>query len=368
MSFVNIVDEYENFDFDGYFEKVTDEDVKRSIKRIKRDKYDLLNLLAPKAQNHLEEMAVVANRLTHQWFGKTISLYIPLYISNYCTNECTYCGFNKKNHIERRHLKLEEIEVEAIEIAKTGIKHILLLTGEAEGLVTFDYLVDAVKVLKKHFASVSIEVYPLSVEQYETLRKLGVDGLTIYQEVYNRDIYKEVHLGGKKREFLWRLDTPERGAKAGLRSVNIGTLYGLGEIRKEAFLSAMHAGYLTDKYLNTEFGLSLPRINSAEGGYKAKYQLDDKTFVQFMLAFRLFLPRAALNMSTRESAEFRDKLLPLGITKLSAGSKTSVGGYKEEAKSTEQFEISDSRSTEEIVAMLKSKNYQVIYKDWELIV
>lgn len=368
MSFKEVLDKFEGFNFEGYFEKVTDKDVKESIYKEKRDKYDLLNLLSPKAQSHIEEMAVVANKLTEQWFGRTIMLYIPLYVSNYCTNECTYCGFNKKNHIGRKHLRVEEIEEEAIEIAKTGIKHILLLTGEAEGLVTFDYLVEAVKVLKKHFASITIEVYPLSEEEYSILHSLGVDGLTIYQEVYDQDIYKDVHLSGKKSEYLWRLDTPERGAKAGLRSINTGALFGLGNIKKEAFFSAMHTNYLTNKYLNSEFSLSLPRINNAEGGFKTEFPLDDITFVQIMLAYRLFLPRAGINISTREKAEFRESLLPLGVTKFSAGSKTSVGAYKEEDKSTAQFETSDKRSTKEIVDMLKSKKYQVIYKDWELIV
>ncbi len=368
MSFKEVLDKFEGFNFEGYFENVTDKDVKDSIYKEKRDKYDLLNLLSPKAQSHIEEMAVVANKLTEQWFGRTIMLYIPLYVSNYCTNECTYCGFNKKNHIGRKHLRVEEIEEEAIEIAKTGIKHILLLTGEAEGLVTFDYLVEAVKVLKKHFASITIEVYPLSEEEYSILHSLGVDGLTIYQEVYDQDIYKDVHLSGKKSEYLWRLDTPERGAKAGLRSINTGALFGLGDIKKEAFFSAMHTNYLTNKFLNSEFSLSLPRINNAEGGFKTEFPLDDITFVQIMLAYRLFLPRAGINISTREKAEFRESLLPLGVTKFSAGSKTSVGAYKEEDKSTAQFETSDKRSTKEIVDMLKSKKYQVIYKDWELIV
>ncbi len=317
MSFKEIIDKFKEFDFDRYFENVTDTDVKNSIYKEKKDKYDLLNLLSPKGQGHIEEMAVMANKLTEQWFGRTIMLYIPLYVSNYCTNECTYCGFNKTNHIGRKHLKAKEIEEEAKEIAKTGIKHILLLTGEAEGLVTFDYLVEAVKILKKYFSSITIEVYPLSEEEYSILNNLGVDGLTIYQEVYDKDIYKNVHLSGKKSDYLWRLDTPERGAKAGLRSINTGALFGLGHIRKEAFFSAMHTSYLTNKYLNSEFSLSLPRINNAQGEFKSEFPLDDITFVQIMLAYRLFLPRAGINISTREKAKFRESLLPLVVARVS---------------------------------------------------
>lgn len=368
MSFSKIVEEYENFDFNAYFDKVNNEDIKKSIHKKKRDIYDFLNLLSPKAVEHLEEMAVEAKKLTEQWFGRTIMLYIPLYISNYCTNQCAYCGFNKTNHIARKHLNYQEIEEEAKEIAKTGIKHILLLTGEAEGLVTFEYIKEAVKILKKYFASITVEVYPLSVEQYKELKEIGVDGLTIYQEVYNKNIYDKVHLGGKKKDYLWRLNTPERGAMADLRSINIGALFGLWDIKKEAFMTGLHAKYLTDKYLNSEISLSLPRINNAEGGFQTEFPMDNVTFVQTILAYRLFLPRAGINISTRENAEFRNHLLNLGVTKFSAGSKTSVGSYKIEDRSTEQFETSDKRSTTEVVEMLKDKKYQVVYKDWELII
>ncbi len=368
MSYYEIIKKFEGFDFDAYFSNVTDEDVLKSIQKEKLNHLDFLNLLSDKAKNHLEAMARKAHMLTRQNFGRTISLYIPIYVSNYCTNKCVYCGFNQENNIKRKHLNLEEIEKEAIEIAKTGIKHILLLTGEAKELITMEYLMDAVKILKKYFASVSIEIFPLEIEEYQALKELGVDGLTIYQETYNEEIYDEVHLSGQKKNYLYRLNTPERGAKAGLRTVTTGTLFGLGKLKEEAFLNGMHAKYLMDKYLGTEVGISLPRINNAEGGFQTKYQLDDKTFVQFILAYRIFMPKVGITVSTRERAEFRDNLLKLGVTKFSAGSKTSVGGYQEEDKSTEQFEISDSRSVEEIVSMIKSKNYQVIYKDWELIV
>lgn len=368
MSFYNEIEKLKDFDMEKYMDEVTHKEIKRSIKKDKLTKFDFLNLLSPKAKDHLEEMAKEAQRRSIQQFGKTISLYIPMYISNYCTNECTYCGFNKNNKIDRKHLKLNEIEAEAVEIAKTGIKHILLLTGEAEGLVGVDYIEDAVKILKKYFDSVVVEIYPLKTEEYRKLGKIGVDGLTIYQEVYDEKIYRSVHLGGKKADYMWRLETPERGARAGLRSINIGTLFGLGDLVEEAYLSGLHAKYLTDKYLNSEFSISLPRINEAEGGYKSKYILDDATFVQFVLAYRLFLPKAGINISTREVAEFRDNLIGLGVTKFSAGSKTNVGAYSDLEKSTPQFEISDNRSVEETESAIRARGYQVIHKDWELIV
>ena len=214
MGFYSVVEQWKDFDYENYFARVTDEDVLDSIYKENLTEYDLLNLLSPKAKNHLERMAQRAAELKTQHFGNIISLYMPIYISNFCTNNCTYCGFSKKNHIVRKHQTLEQIEAEAIEIAKTGVEHILMLTGEAHGLVTLDYLKDAVKVLKKHFNSVSIEVMPLEEWEYKELADIGVDGLTVYQETYNEEIYDKVHLSGKKKDYHFRLNTPERGAKA----------------------------------------------------------------------------------------------------------------------------------------------------------
>lgn len=367
MSFYKLMEDYNDFDFEDYFNGLNDETILNSIKKPKKSTRDFLNILSPKASKFLEIMAVEANRLTKQHFGNTVMLYIPIYISNYCTNECVYCGFNKKNNIKRKHLNEEEIEAEAKEIAKTGIKHILLLTGEAEGLVNLEYIKNAIKILKKYFAAVSIEIYPLEENQYAELQELGVHGLTIYQETYNPELYDKVHLSGKKKNYHYRLDCPERGAKAKLNSVTIGTLFGLGAIKEEAFFAGLHAKYLQDKYLETEVAISLPRMNSAEGAIAEYNILDDITYVQIMLAYRLFMPKVGINLSTRESAEFRDKVLNLGITKFSAGSKTSVGAYAGEEHSTSQFETSDNRSVEEIVKTLKSYGRDIIFKDWELI-
>lgn len=369
MSFYDVVQSLKEFDFQGYFDKVSEEDVKKTLAKEKLTENDFLNLLSPAALPFLEEMATRAHQLTVQYFGRTIGLYMPIYIANYCTNECIYCGFNKNNKIKRKKLSLLEIEEEAIEIAKSGIKHILVLTGEAEGATPEPYLIEAIEVMKRHFSSVSIEMFPMDVTEYHNLKLAGVDGLTVYQEVYDEKIYKKVHLSGRKADYRYRLDTPERGAEAGFRAVNIGTLFGLGELRREAFISGLHAKYLDDKYIDTEISLSLPRINEAEGGFKAYHPIDDRTYVQFMLAFRLFLPRIGINISTRETAEFRDNLINLGVTKFSAGSKTEVGGYSEgeEEKSTAQFDISDDRDVAEIVKMIKNKGYQPLFKDWEIV-
>ncbi len=366
MSFLNILKEYEHFDFKDYFKGVDDEMILSSIDKRVLNKFDFLNLLSPKAKNHIEAMAQKAHEITVANFGYTINLYLPIYISNYCSSDCLYCGFSKKNRIQRKKLSLEEIEAEAKEIAKSGIKHILLLTGESRSITPLEYLCDAVKILKKEFSLVAIEVYPMSQKDYETLFHAGVDGLTVYQEVYNKDIYKSVHVSGEKSDYEYRLETPQRGAIAGFRNINIGALFGLGDIQEEAFFSGLHASYLSDKYLGCELGLSLPRINDAEGEFKPNYILDDVTFVQIMCAYRLFLPRVEINISTRESADFRDNLLGICATKFSAGSKTEVGGYTK-AKTEPQFEISDKRDSVSVINRIQNLGYEPVYKNWESI-
>lgn len=368
MSFLHELEKYENFDFEEYFRKVTAEDVKKSLAKEKPGANDLLNLLSPAAEGFLEEMAKRSHEITMQYFGGTISLYIPLYISNFCSNGCVYCGFSAVNRIPRKMLSLEEIETEALSIKKTGIKHLLVLTGEAEEKAGFDYVKPAIELLSKYFPSISIEMFPMTTEQYAELKKSGVDGLTVYQEVYDRTIYAQVHPTGRKSDYDWRLECPERGAKAGFRLINIGALYGLGDVRKEAFLNAMHAKYLDDKYPDTEIAVSFPRINHSEGNFKPQHRLSDRTFVQFLTAFRIFLPRVGLNVSTREKADFRDNLLPLGITRMSAGSKTVVGGYSDsEISEIPQFDISDNRSVTETISMIRQKGFQPVLKDWEMI-
>ena len=368
MSFYTIIKEYDGFDFSAFFETVTDGDIERILGKEKLSNIDFLMLLSEKATNHLEAMAHKAQQLTVQYFGRTIQLFIPLYISNYCSNECTYCGFNLKNSIKRRKLSIEEIDREAREIANTGMQHLLLLTGEAKEVTPISYLVDVVRCLKKHFASVSIEIFPMDEADYRKLKEVGVDGLTLYQEVYDQNIYKSVHLSGQKSNYLYRLNGPERGAKAGFRNVNIGSLLGLGEPRSEAFFTGLHGRYIEDNYLETEVAFSLPRFNPAEGDFTPPFIVDDKMFVQFLCALRLFLPRAGISVSTRESSAFRDNLIPLGVTRFSAGSCTGVGGYVDEDSSqTPQFEITDDRSVEDVVATIIKHGYQPVYKDWDLI-
>ena len=364
MAFIDIINQYQNFDFKNYLQGIDDYHVEKSLYKEKKTDRDFLNLLSDAAVPYMEEMAGEARKLTLNNFGRAIQLYVPLYIANYCSNECAYCGFSRKNRIGRSVLSPEEIEQNAVEIVKTGMKHILLLTGEAPELTPLSYLVDAVKILRRYFASVSIEIFPMETDDYQTLKAAGVDGLTVYQEVYDRQIYDQVHLSGKKKDYIYRLDTPERGAAAGFRAINIGTLFGLGDPLMEAFFAGLHAEYLQNKYPEAEISLSLPRLNEAEGSFQAIHPLSDKKFVQFILAYRLFLPRAGIAISTRERADFRDHLVPLGITKMSAGSVTSVGGYT--AGGTPQFEVSDNRNAADIAKMIEAQGYEPVYKDWDL--
>jgi 2-iminoacetate synthase len=368
MSFYKELTRYNCFDFTSFFERVTPEQVEAALAREKLSEKDFLALLSPAASGYLEAMARKAHILTEQFFGRTIQLFIPLYISNFCSNECIYCGFHRGNNISRKKLSLAEIEVEAKAIAATGMRHLLLLTGEAPGVTPIDYLEDAVRLLKKYFASVAIEIFPMDTDDYSRLQKAGVDGLTLYQEVYDEDRYALVHKAGKKTDFRYRLDAPERGARAGFRMVNVGPLLGLGEVRSEVFFCGLHAKYLDDTFLQTEIGLSLPRMNPAEGNYQPEFKADDRTFVQFMTALRCFLPRAGITVSTRESAAFRDNLIRLGVTRFSAGSCTGVGGYGERQDTgTPQFEITDERGVEEVVQAIRNAGYQPVYKDWDMI-
>ncbi len=368
MSFFTTVEQYQDFSFTDFFAQVTDVQIEQVLHKEVLSPADFLILLSPRAANHLEAMAQRAHQLTVQYFGRTIQLFIPLYISNFCANQCAYCGFNRKNKIVRRKLSLPEIEREAQAIAQSGMQHILFLTGEAQQLTPMDYMLDAARCLKRYFASVAIEVYPLEIEEYHQLMAAGVDSMTLFQECYDQEVYRRVHQAGKKMDYHFRLNAPERAARAGFRAVNIGALLGLAEPRSEFFLTGMHARYLENTFLDTEVAVSLPRFNECESDFQPDYLVDDPTFVQFMTALRIFLPRVGITVSTRENAAFRDRLLPLGVTRYSAGSRTGVGGYAAaEEESTPQFEITDSRGVEEVAAAIYEHGYQPVYKDWDAI-
>jgi 2-iminoacetate synthase len=347
------------------FASATGVDVQRVLGKRTLSWEDFLLLLSPAAEPYLEQMAQQAHRLTVSQFGRTMVLFTPLYLSNFCTNRCLYCGFNRDNRITRRQLTLQEVEAEAKAIAATGLKHILILTGEAPAMASLRYIEDCCAVLKRHFPAIGTEIYALDQKGYDRLIRAGVDSLTLYQETYNPDLYAHLHPGGPKQDYRFRLDAPERACRAGMRSVNIGALLGLDDWRRDALFAGLHASYLQDRYPETEIGISLPRMRPHAGGYQPECIVEDRHIVQIMTAMRLFMPRAGITISTRESARFRDRLLPLGVTRMSAGSSTAVGGHTAGEASAGQFDICDERSVPEMAAMLRRAGWQPVYKDWQ---
>lgn len=326
---------------------------------------DFMCLLSPAAEPFLEQMARKAHALTVSRFGRTMVLYTPLYLSNFCTNGCLYCGFSRQNAIARRQLTLGEVEAEARAIAGTGLKHILILTGDAPAVASVDYIEGCCRVLKRYFPAIGIEIYALSQADYGRLIAAGVDSLTLYQETYNETLYRRLHPQGPKRDFRYRLEAPARACRAGMRAVNVGALLGLDEWRRDAFFAGLHAHFLQGRYPEVELSVSLPRMRPHAGGFQPACMVEDRHIVQTMTALRLFMPRVGINISTRENARFRDRLLPLGVTRMSAGSCTAVGGRMDAGEATGQFEISDSRSVPEMVAMLRQAGWQPVFKDWQ---
>ncbi len=339
--------------------------IQRILQQSTLKPWDLYALLSPAAAPFLEQMAQKAHRLTVQHFGRTILLYTPLYLSNYCTNFCRYCGFNAENPIPRKQLSPAEVEKEAQAIAETGLKHILILTGDARQLAGLDYLKSCIAVLRRYFTSIGIEIYALETGEYRELIAAGVDSLTIYQETYDESLYQELHPQGPKKDYCFRLDAPERACRSGIRSVNIAALLGLGDWRTDAFFTGLHADYLQRTFPEVEVGLSLPRMRAHAGAYQPLYPVKDAVLVQIMLALRLYLPRAGIALSTREQAGLRDNLIRLGVTKMSAGSTTRVGGRTQAHDDVGQFEIADERSVAEMQARIQGLGYQPVFKDWQ---
>ena len=356
------------YDFETVKELIysqTTEDIERVLSKSYIDDNDLPALLSPLAGAYLEEMAQRAHELTVERFGRTIQIYAPLYLSNECGNACLYCGFSADNKgLRRRTLSPEEIRLELEAINRLGIRHILLVSGEAPAKVGLDYLRRAIEIASGYASFIGIEVYPLSVEGYRTLAEAGATGLTIYQETYDKERYALLHKG-KKADMVWRLDAPDRGGIAGLRTIGVGPLLGLSDPRTDVFFALLHATYLTEKYWRSQITISFPRIRKAEGSAIIPIEADDKMLVQFITAARLLLHDVGLVISTRESPALRDRLVPLGLTQMSAASVTEPGGYTEKNISTPQFTVEDERSVEEFSAMLKHHGYEPVMKDWD---
>lgn len=343
----------------------TEKDVLAALNKDQITLEDYKALLSPAAMPHLEKMAQKARRETRKHFGNSVSLFTPLYIANYCENNCVYCGFNCKNKIHRARLTPEEIDRELSTIAKTGLKDILILTGESRHMSDVKYIGEALKIAQKYFSSISLEIYPLNTDEYKYLHQCGADYVCVYQETYNPDKYEEMHLSGPKRIFPYRFNAQERALMGGMRGVAFGALLGLDDFRKDAFATGLHASLIQQKYPHAEISFSTPRlrpyINNEENNPK---DVHEPQLLQVMLAYRLFLPYAGITISTRERAGFRDNVIGLAATKISAGVSVGVGGHEEEAKGDEQFEISDPRSVAQVDAAIRAHGLWPVYNDY----
>ena len=327
---------------------------------------DFTALLSPiAASEFLEPMARLSHSLTQKRFGKAIRLFAPLYLSNECNNVCDYCGFSLGNKIVRKTLNQGELLREAGILKKMGFDHVLLVTGESTRKVGLDYINQSLSTLRPYFSNLSIEVQPLKEEEYAVLKSSGLHAVLVYQETYNQESYAQHHLKGKKSNFEWRLATPDRLGKAGVHKIGLGCLFGLTkDWRADAFFAGHHMDYLQRKYWRTQYSMSFPRLRPCAGEIPPEVSLADRDLVQLICAFRIFNHELEISISTRESSELRDHLLPLGVTTMSAGSKTNPGGYGED-ESLEQFEISDSRSVSEVSLQLQQSGYDVVWKDWD---
>ena len=361
----------------------------------RRTLVDFATLISPAASESLEQLCRHSQVITQQRFGKVIRLFAPLYLSNECINNCQYCGFSRDNPILRVTLAPDEVVREARALKEEGFRNLLLVSGEHPKFVSNGYLQECVRLLHGEFSSVSLEIGPLETDHYVPLVRAGADGLVVYQETYDRAVYAEMHTAGPKRDFDWRLETPERAYAAGFRRLGIGALYGLSDWRLEAICLAAHAQYLLRHCWKAQLTISFPRLRPCAGEFKPLTRMADRELVQLICALRLMFPDVGMVLSTRESPKLRNGLLPFGITLMSAGSHTEPGGYtgagREKIHRTErgrivelasgssewalpadsatsatgQFQIADDRSPEEIAEIIRGLGYEPVWKDWD---
>lgn len=345
----------------------TPADVERALGATRPDLEDFKALLSPAADAFLEPLAQLSHQRTRQRFGATQQLFAPLYLSNACANECSYCGFSMSNKLRRKILDGRERAAEGKVLRERGFEHLLLVAGEAPKTVGTDYFEGALRQLSADFAQLSLEVQPLDEPDYRRLRDAGLHAVLVYQETYHRPTYAEHHTRGNKTDFDYRLDTPDRAGRAGVHKIGLGVLLGLADWRLDTLMCAHHLRYLERRYWRSRFSLSFPRLRPAEGDFRVPHPIDDRALVQLIGAWRLFSPDLELSLSTRERPAFRDRLVPLGITSLSAGSSTRPGGYAADPADTAlaQFETDDRRPVEDVVLALQRLDYQPVWKDWE---
>lgn len=342
----------------------TEADVKQALAKTTCTPEDFAALLSPAATPYIEEMAQKAKIEKEKHFGNSIQMFTPLYIANYCENYCIYCGFNCHNKINRAKLNAEEIETEMQSIAQTGLQEILILTGESKKMSDVSYIGEACKIARKYFKVIGLEVYPMNTQEYAYLHECGADYVTVFQETYNSDQYETLHLAGHKRVFPYRLNAQERAIRGGMRGVGFAALLGLSDFRKDAYATGMHAYYLQRKYPHAEIAFSCPRLRPIINNDKINPRdVRERQLVQVVSAYRIFMPFASITISTRECARFRNNIIDIAATKISAGVSVGIGGHSGEEKGDEQFEISDGRSVEEVYQAILEKGLQPVMSD-----
>jgi 2-iminoacetate synthase len=365
----NFKDIFSQYDWENVRQRIysmTAQDVEFALsKKVSRTLFDFMALVSPAADKYLEQMAQLSHSLTQKKFGNTIQMYIPVYLSNECQNICTYCGFSYHNKIARITLTDEQILNEIKTVKALGYDHVLLVSGEATKTVGTDYFKNAIKLIRPYFSQISLEVQPLEQGEYKMLADEGLYSVLVYHETYHKEKYKQYHLKGRKSNFDYRLETPDRIGDAGIHKIGLGVLLGLEDWRVDSFFCALHLDYLRKKYWQTKFSLSFPRLRPAIGVQETDFFIKDSELVQLICAYRIFDENLELSLSTREGADFRNQLIKLGITSISAGSKTNPGGYFIAPESLEQFEISDERTPAEVAEMIHETGYEVVWKDWD---
>lgn len=362
-------EEIKKYDWKETTERImsmTSDDVLRALGKSKLDDNDFMALVSPAAAPYLELMARRSRAITEQRFGKTISMFIPLYITNSCGNSCVYCGFNCHNKIKRVILTPEEIEEECKAIKALGpFENLLLVTGENPAKAGTDYIEKALQVCRPYFSNLTIEVMPLSAEDYERLTHSGLNGVICFQETYNRDRYKVYHPAGQKSNYEWRLNGFDRMGQAGVHKIGMGVLIGLEDWRTDVTMMARHLTYLHKYYWRTKYSVNFPRMRPSESGFQPNVVMSDRELAQVTFAFRIFDPDVDISYSTREKHDFRNNMATLGVTTMSAGSRTEPGGYATHVDSLEQFAISDDASPERVAADLRALGREPVWKDWD---
>lgn len=343
-------------------------DVEAALVKAHPDLDDFMALVSPAAAPYLEQMAMLSRTYTQQRFGKTISLYIPMYITNSCTNSCVYCGFNMHNKFSRVILTPEQIRDECEAIRQLGpFENLLLVTGENPRLAGVDYLEEALNVCRPFFNNLTIEVMPLKAEDYYRLTRSGLNGVVCFQETYHRDRYKVYHPAGMKSNFEWRVNGYDRMGMAGVHKIGMGVLIGLEDWRTDGTMMAMHLNYLRKRYWRTRYSVNFPRMRPSEGHFQPNVVMTDRELAQLTFAFRIFDHDVDISYSTRESPALRDNMLSLGVTSMSAGSRTEPGGYRTYPQALEQFSVSDERTPADVVASIRAHGYEAVWKDWDKI-